>query len=80
MATSSLVLHRGAQPVTEEELRQFRAPPPEGRWYPVSLAERRLHGFDDARVARATEPSFRICDSGSAKNVRAAASDGARRG
>src|SRR5262249_11899597 len=38
MATSSLVLHRGARPVTEEELRQFRAPPPEGRWYPVSHA------------------------------------------
>src|SRR5262249_54211533 len=36
MATSSLVLHRGARPVTEEELRQFRAPPPEGQWYPVS--------------------------------------------
>ena len=36
MATSNLVLHRGARPVTVEELPQFRAPPPEGRWFPVS--------------------------------------------
>ena len=36
MATSSLVLHRGARPVTVEELREFKAPPPEGRWFPVS--------------------------------------------
>src|SRR5437588_3631652 len=36
MASSSLVLHKGARPVTVEELPQFRAPPPEGRWFPVS--------------------------------------------
>src|SRR5262249_59263981 len=36
MATSNLVLHRGAKPVTHAELPQFRAPPPEGRWFPVS--------------------------------------------
>src|SRR6516164_8260834 len=38
MATSALVLHRGAKPVTAEELRQYRAPPPAGRWYPLSHA------------------------------------------
>src|SRR5262245_7239381 len=36
MATSNLVLHRGARTVTPEELAQYRAPPPEGRWFPVS--------------------------------------------
>ena len=35
MATASLVLHRGARPVNVEELQEFRAPPPEGRWFPV---------------------------------------------
>ena len=38
MATSALVLHRGAQTVTTEELREYRAPPPSGRWYPLSHA------------------------------------------
>ena len=36
MASSSLVLHRGARAVTVEELAQYRAPAPEGRWFPVS--------------------------------------------
>jgi hypothetical protein len=36
MASSNLMLHCGGKVVTLEELRQLRAPPPEGRWYPVS--------------------------------------------
>ena len=39
MAESNLVLHRGARPVEEAELVTYRAPPPEGRWYPVAHAE-----------------------------------------
>jgi hypothetical protein len=35
-ASSSLVLHAGARPVTLEELKAFRAPQPQGRWYPIS--------------------------------------------
>jgi hypothetical protein len=35
MATSSLVLHRGARPVAADELAQFKPPAPEGRWFPV---------------------------------------------
>lgn len=38
MATSSLVLHRGAKPVTFEELGTYRAPSPVGRWFPISHA------------------------------------------
>jgi hypothetical protein len=33
--TSVLVLHRGGQEVTPGQLDEFRAPEPEGRWYPV---------------------------------------------
>ena len=36
MANSNLVLHRGAKAVSLEELQQFQAPPPEGRWFPLS--------------------------------------------
>lgn len=36
VATSSLVLHRGAQTVNVEQLATYKAPPPEGRWYPVA--------------------------------------------
>lgn len=36
MAESNLVLHRGAKPVTVDELRQYKAPPPRGRWFPLS--------------------------------------------
>ena len=36
MASSSLVLHAGGKLVTFEELREYRAPPPEGRWHPIS--------------------------------------------
>src|ERR1700730_8762988 len=38
MAQSSLCLHAGARTVTREELSEYKAPPPEGRWYPVSHA------------------------------------------
>jgi hypothetical protein len=38
MAESNLVLHKGARPVEEAELANYRAPP-EGRWYPVAHAE-----------------------------------------
>ena len=34
MAQSQLVLHRGARPVTLEELAAVPAPPAEGRWRP----------------------------------------------
>ena len=34
MATSTLILHRGAVEVPREKLDQVEAPPPEGRWYP----------------------------------------------
>lgn len=33
---SSLVLHCGAKAVTPDELSEFRAPPPQGRWFPLS--------------------------------------------
>ena len=36
MAESNLVLHCGAKRVTSEELQQYQAPPPEGRWFPLS--------------------------------------------
>lgn len=36
MATAILSLHRGAKTVTEEELTAYKAPEPEGRWYPLS--------------------------------------------
>jgi len=35
MATSKLVLHRGAVTVSEEELRTYKAPQPVGRWVPL---------------------------------------------
>lgn len=38
MAQSSLNLHSGGHLVTLDELRQIKAPPPEGRWKPVSHA------------------------------------------
>lgn len=36
MASSHLILHRGATPVTPEELATYQAPPPQGRWFPLS--------------------------------------------
>ncbi|AMV40945.1 hypothetical protein [Planctomyces sp. SH-PL62] len=36
MADSNLVLHRGAKPVTPEELQRYIAPRPEGRWFPLA--------------------------------------------
>jgi hypothetical protein len=36
MASSALVLHRGARLVEEDELMAVKAPPPEGRWFPLS--------------------------------------------
>ncbi len=38
MAESQLMLHCGARTVEEDELRACRAPPPEGRWYPIGHA------------------------------------------
>src|SRR6266852_3838381 len=38
MASSALMLHAGASVVTLEQLREYRAPPPEGRWYPIAHA------------------------------------------
>jgi hypothetical protein len=38
MAESNLVLHAGGNLVSREELCEFRAPPPEGRWHPISHA------------------------------------------
>ncbi len=34
--SSSLCLHAGARHVSTEELAQVKAPPPEGRWFPLS--------------------------------------------
>jgi hypothetical protein len=39
MPTSDLCLHKGARLVTLDELARVKAPPPEGRWYPVSHAQ-----------------------------------------
>ena len=36
MVRATLTLHCGAVPVTRDELVAYKAPPPEGRWYPVS--------------------------------------------
>jgi hypothetical protein len=36
MATADLVLHAGGRLVTLDELREYRAPPPEGRWHPIA--------------------------------------------
>ena len=36
MSEANLVLHAGAQMVSETELLGFLAPPPEGRWFPLS--------------------------------------------
>jgi hypothetical protein len=36
MSSSDLCLHAGGRVVTEEELRQYRAPPSEGRWFPIA--------------------------------------------
>ncbi len=36
MAESNLYLHRGAKFVTLDELQQIKAPPPEGRWFPLA--------------------------------------------
>lgn len=43
-ATSTLMLHAGARPVQIEELEGIKAPPAQGRWYPLS------HGHVLARV------------------------------
>src|SRR5262245_6495185 len=34
--SSTLCLHAGARHVTPEELAAVKAPPPEGRWYPLA--------------------------------------------
>lgn len=36
MAKGELVLHAGARPANLDEVMAHRAPPPEGRWFPVS--------------------------------------------
>jgi hypothetical protein len=36
MAESNLVLHTGGNLVTLDQLRDYRAPPPEGKWHPIS--------------------------------------------
>ncbi len=55
MAESNLVLHRGATRVSQEELQRYQAPPPEGRWFPLS------HGRVLSVVARTlTEAGYAI--------------------
>jgi hypothetical protein len=39
MVSSNLMLHAGGKLVTLDELGQFKAPPPEGRWFPVPHAQ-----------------------------------------
>ncbi len=39
MASSSLVLHRGAVEVTRTQLANYEAPPPEGNWFPLKHAK-----------------------------------------
>ncbi len=51
MASSNLMLHCGGKLVTLEELQQFRAPPPEGRWYPVPHAQVRDRVWDTLEAA-----------------------------
>ena len=36
MHLSNLVLHAGGKLVTLDQLREYRAPPPEGRWHPIA--------------------------------------------
>jgi hypothetical protein len=36
MSVSDLCLHAGGRLVSEEELREYNAPPPEGRWFPIA--------------------------------------------
>src|SRR5262245_3706555 len=36
MSSGNLCLHKGARLVSLDELTPIKAPPPEGRWYPVS--------------------------------------------
>jgi hypothetical protein len=36
MASANLNLHSGGHLVTAEELQVYKAPPPQGRWHPVS--------------------------------------------
>ena len=36
MTVSDLCLHAGGRLVSEEELREYKAPPPEGRWFPIA--------------------------------------------
>ena len=36
MSTATLVLHKGGQLVTAEELEEIRAPEPQGRWFPTA--------------------------------------------
>jgi hypothetical protein len=38
MASSNLLLHAGASLVTLDQLREYTAPPPEGRWHPIAHA------------------------------------------
>jgi hypothetical protein len=38
MSGSNLMLHAGGQLVTLEDLKELRAPPPEGRWHPIAHA------------------------------------------
>jgi hypothetical protein len=39
MASSNLVLHCGAVKVDREQLKQYKAPPPQGRWFPIAHAD-----------------------------------------
>lgn len=53
--SSDLVLHCGARTVTEGELQNFHAPPPQGRWYPLA------HGrVLDVVKAQLTEAGYAI--------------------
>jgi hypothetical protein len=52
---SALCLHRGATPITRDELARYRPPPATPTWFPVSHS-----AVLDTAVARLTEAGYRV--------------------
>src|SRR5262245_13118885 len=58
MASGNLNLHSGGHLISVEDLRSIKAPPPEGRWFPVShgqVYDRVRETLDAAGYQVATE-------------------------